>query len=138
MKRSESCRTLESLQRYGEDLPRTVLAFDAVTGVTSSGGSLEDVEIAECGKAILGVLDHEMTEAEIKEGIGSGQHGNALTSKALRKFVEQGKIEKQGAGKKGDPYRYSAKILGLLGVTIPIHLENLEPPPNVKDVVEID
>ena len=106
LKRSESSRTIESMQRYGEDLPRTVLAFDVVTGLTGPGGSLEDVEVAECGKAILELLiDHEMTEKEIKEGITD--HKGGTVSKSLRLLCHEGKIRRQGLGKKGDPYLYA-------------------------------
>jgi hypothetical protein len=107
MKRSESYRTIESIQRYGEDLPRTVLAFDVGTGLTSSGGSLEDVELAKCGEAILALLvENEMVEAEIKEGITD--HKGGIVSKSLRLLCQEGKIQRQGLGKKGDPYLYTA------------------------------
>ncbi|MFC2024316.1 AAA family ATPase [Chloroflexota bacterium] len=107
MKRSESYRTIESIQRYGEDLPRTVLTFDVGTGLTSSGGSLEDVELAKCGEAILALLvEHEMVEAEIKEGITD--HKGGIVSKSLRLLCQGGKIQRQGLGKKGDPYLYTA------------------------------
>jgi len=106
MKRGESYRTIESIQRYGEDLPRTVLAFDVETGLTSSGGSLEDVEVAKCGEAILELLvDHEMVEAEIKEEITD--HKGGIVSKSLRLLCREGEIQRQGSGKKGDPYRYT-------------------------------
>lgn len=107
MKRCESYRTIESIQRYGEDLPRTVLAFDVATGLTESGGSLEDVEAAECGKAILELLaDHEMTEKEIKDGITDYKGGTV--SKSLRFLCQESKIQRQGLGKKGAPYLYAA------------------------------
>lgn len=106
MKRSESYRTIESIQRYGEDLPRTVLTFDIVTGLTSSGGSLEDVEIAECGTAIMELLtDHEITEKEIKDGITD--HKGGTVSKSLRLLFQECKIQRQGLGKKGNPYLYA-------------------------------
>jgi hypothetical protein len=106
MKRGESYRTIESIQRYGEDLPRTVLTFDVVTGLTGSGGSLEDVEVAECGKVIMELLaDHEMTEREIKDGITDCKGGTV--SKSLRLLCQEGKIQRQGLGKKGDPYLYA-------------------------------
>jgi len=106
MKRGESYRTIESIQRYGEDIPRTVLAFDVGSRLTSSGGSLEDVEVAECGKAIMELLiDHEMTEKEIKEGITD--HKGGTVSKSLRLLCREDKIQRQGLGKKGDPYQYA-------------------------------
>ncbi len=113
MKRTASCRTIESQQRYGEDLPRTVLTYDVLTGLTSSGGNLEDVQIAECGKAILDLLtDNAITEKEIKEGITD--HKGGAVSKSLRLLYEEGKIQRQGLGKKGDPYLY-ATVTGNAG-----------------------
>ncbi len=109
MKRSESYRTVESIQRYGEDLPRTVLDFDVATGLTGSGGNLEDFEIAECKKAILDLLaEREMTEPEIRDVLTDCKGG--VVSKCLRLLIQEGKINRQGLGKKGDPYRYSLAI----------------------------
>ncbi len=106
MKRNESYRTIESMQRYGVDLPRTVLTFDVETGLTSSGGSLEDVEVAECRKAIVELLaDHEMAEKEIKEGITD--HKGGMVSKSLRLLCQEGIIQREGLGKKGDPFLYA-------------------------------
>ena len=106
MKRTDTYRTIESIQRYGEDLPRTVLTFDVATGLTSSGGSLESVQIAECGKAILELIaDNVMTEKEIKEGITD--HKGGVVSKSLRFLYEESRLQKQGLGKKGDPYLYT-------------------------------
>jgi hypothetical protein len=106
MKRNESCRTIESIQRYGEDLPRTVLTFDVLTGLMGSGGTLEDAEIAECKKVIMELLvSHEMTETEIKDGITDHQSGTV--SKAIRLLWTDKKIHRIGLGKKGDPFLYS-------------------------------
>ena len=111
MKRNESYRTIESIQRYGEDLPRTVLTFDAGMGLTSSGGSLEDVELAKCGDAILTLLvDNEMVEAEIKESITD--HKGGIVSKSLRLLYQARKIQRKGQGKKGDPYLYATGNAG--------------------------
>jgi hypothetical protein len=88
------------------DLPRTVLAYDVLTGLTSSSGSLEDVQIAECGKAIFELLkDNAITEKEIKEGITD--HKGGAVSKSLRLLYEEGKIQRKGLGKKGDPFLYN-------------------------------
>jgi hypothetical protein len=106
MKRTESHRTIESIQRYGEDMPRIVLKFDAVTGLTGSGGTLAEAEETECEEAILELLsDHEMAEKEIKEGISD--HKGGMVSKILRLLCQEGRIRRQGQGKKGAPYIYT-------------------------------
>lgn len=107
MRRTESHRTIESQQRYGEDMPKTVLAFDPVTGLTVSGGSLEEYQIAECGKDILSLMaDQEVTEKELKEGLTDYKHG--AISKSLRALCDQGEVQRSGTGKRGDAYRYQA------------------------------
>lgn len=107
MKRTDSQRTIESIQRYGEDMPRTVLAFDPLTGLTASGGTLEDAQLAECGKDILALMgDQEMTEQELKDGLLDHKHG--VISKSLRLLRDQAKMQRSGSGRKGDPFRYQA------------------------------
>jgi hypothetical protein len=117
MRRTENHRTIESIQRYGEDLPRTVLSFDPVTGVTTSGGTLEDAQLAECGKDVLEFLANRepTSETDIKENIPVGQYGRGLISKALRKLKEQGRVERHGSGKRNDPYLYSLTVAGVSG-----------------------
>ena len=44
MKRTERYRTVSSVQRYGEDLPETVLRFDSATRMVSLGESKEQEE----------------------------------------------------------------------------------------------
>jgi AAA domain len=106
MKRTEAYRTVESIQRYGEDLPRIVLTFDVLTGLMSSGGTLEDAEIAECKQVIIALLaGHEMTETEIKDGIAD--HNSGSVSKGIRLLYAEKKINRRGLGKKGEPFVYS-------------------------------
>jgi predicted ATP-dependent serine protease len=106
MKRGEAYRTIESIQRYGVDLPRTVLNFDVATGLTSPGGSLEDAQVTACGKAIIEFIDgHEVTEREIKEAITD--YNSGIKSKSLRALCQDGIVQRQGEGKKGGPYTYS-------------------------------
>ena len=107
MRRTGSLRTIESQQRYGEDLPRTVLAFDTATGLTTPGGTLEDYQLAECGKAIVELLaTREMTEREIEAELTD--HKGGLICKSLRLLFQAGKVARNGKGKKGDPYQYTA------------------------------
>ena len=46
-KRRDEVRTLESIQRYGVDLPRTVLAVESVTGTLEASGTVSEVESQE-------------------------------------------------------------------------------------------
>lgn len=107
MKRGETYRTLESQQRYGEDLPKTVLAFDSGTGLVSCGGTVEEVDIQKGEKAVLEVVTQTgMTEDEIKEHNPDIKGG--VISKALRQLLKDSKVRREGGGKKMNPYRYAA------------------------------
>ena len=129
MRRTESLRTIESQQRYGEDLPRTVLAFDTATGLTSEGGTLEEYELAECAKQVLEFLTNRepMPEADIKENLPT-PHGRGLLSKALRRLKEEGKVTRDGSGKRGDPYLYSLAVADASGVSGLCGLLDIEKP----------
>jgi hypothetical protein len=115
MKRTEQYRTLQSQQRYGEDLNETVLHFDATTRTITLGESREREEDNRMQQAILACLQaqeqdqergHALTEAELGEDV----EGKTLHKRtALRALVHAGHVERLGKGGKGDPYRYAVK-----------------------------
>lgn len=107
MKRHEHYRTLQTIQRYGDDLPETILAYDKDTRNTSLGGSKQDEDSNILGNAIVDFLkgqEEPVTEKTIECAI---EGRTALKRKALRNFVEKGKIQRLGKGGKNDPYSYS-------------------------------
>ena len=74
--------------------------------------------------------EEALTEPEIKLLIG-GNRG--LISQAIRSLYEEDQLLRAGAGKKGDPYRYSkiassaeqaSKDSGFVGFPILVNLEN--------------
>jgi hypothetical protein len=104
MKRKELARTLNTVQRYGEDMPETVAHLDGETGIVTAGGELATIQIAEREQAVLEAMgDESLTEPDIRERLGGNQ---TLTAKAIRALHEGGKLERTGAGRRGDPYRY--------------------------------
>jgi hypothetical protein len=113
MKRTETYRTLQTVQRIGEDLPETVLHFDAATKRLSLGGSREVCEAANMAEAIVAALHGKTaTEALTEPEIGDAVEGKTtLKRKALRDLTRQGKIARLGAGKRGDPFRYASCFL---------------------------
>jgi hypothetical protein len=113
MKRTETYRTLQTVQRIGEDLPETVLNFDAATKRLSLGGSREGCEAANMAAAILSALDGKAaTEALSEPEIGDAVEGKTtLKRKALRDLTRQGRIVRLGTGKRGDPFRYASCFL---------------------------
>lgn len=115
LRRSERYRTVRSIQRYGEDLPETVLPFDPQTGIVSLGHTREQEEEVRLAEAML---EHLKIQAEDSE------HGRALTQpelddavegriqykrKALKALVDAEKVKRTGKGSKGDPFRYVLK-----------------------------
>jgi hypothetical protein len=106
LKRSDSYRSIQTVQRTGEDMPETVLSFNSATHQLSIGGTRAEA-------------DRHAIECEIVEYLkGAGERGepeivshvegaNATKRKALRSLVERGQIERAGTGKKGNPFKYS-------------------------------
>jgi predicted ATP-dependent serine protease len=105
MRKRERIRTVESIQRYGEDLPETIVHLDAETGMVQAFGDMKTFTLNERKKAVLDVLGSEsLAEAAIKE-LAGGTNGG-LTSKAVRSLFEEGTLTRTGRGKKGDPFLY--------------------------------
>lgn len=136
MKKRDRARTLETVQRYGEDIPETVVHLNDETGIVSPGGDMQALMLKERKDAVLDNLgDEPLTEGDIKERIGGNQ---GLTSKAVRALHEEGRVERTGGGKKGDPYRYykasvtaqkqaeNSRFVGFPISTNPQNLENLQ------------
>lgn len=104
--RSNNVRTLESQQRYGDDLPRTVLELDPETQRIEAGPELAKVTQVAKDDAILKYLEEQSmaTEEQIRTAVG-GDTGK--TAKRLREMIDAQQIVKTGGGKKGDPFKYS-------------------------------
>ncbi len=108
MRRQDQVRTLKSIQRYGQDLPETVLTLNGTTGMVSEAGIYGEVKQQHAGDGVLAVIGNkELTEDEIKILMG-GDH--TLVAKALRTLLGDGKVLRSGSGKKGNPYRYKRVV----------------------------
>jgi predicted ATP-dependent serine protease len=106
MKRSERYRTLSSIQRYGEDLPETVLRFDQTSRTVTLGESKEHEEEARTADAIVDFLktkEAPVTEAEIDAEV---EGRTTRKRKAIRDLVAAGAVERTGKGGKKDPFHY--------------------------------
>ena len=100
MRNRDGRRTLESRQRYGEDMEETVLDLDLGTGLLKAAGSLEDVEQRDLKAAIMAHAQDGMNRQQIIDGV----EGKAtLVSKALRQLITEGHLERLGAGTRSDP-----------------------------------
>lgn len=107
LKRFEKYRTLSSIQRYGEDLEEATLNMDTDTGIISIGPSRKEAEEDTVAGSILDYLATQpepIEESVIQENIESRK---GIKVKALRRLVDEGKVLRQGGGKKGNPFLYS-------------------------------
>ena len=104
MRKRQGRRTLQSVQRYGEDLRETIINFDPDNGTVTAGEEMAGVLLREKEDAILHCLSQQsfLSESAIKGEVGGG----GLTSKALRALFNSGRIYREGSGKKGDPFIY--------------------------------
>lgn len=108
MKRGDRFRTLESVQRYGQDLEEIVLDLDPVTRNVTVGGTRAAVEQADAEVLIISFLSKVLlpvTEAELDEGIECRTQPRRA---ALRALVAAGQVDRLGRGGKADPFRYAA------------------------------
>jgi hypothetical protein len=87
-------------------MAETVIALDAATGITSPAGDLAALQVEDMAKAILdGIGGETLTEPDICERLAGNR---TLIAKAIRAMVDDGRLTRTGAGKRGDPYRYAA------------------------------
>lgn len=122
MKQHGQQRTVETIQRYGDDLPETVITLDGETGRLSAAGELAAVQLEEAAKAVLEAVTklsqcaaeeeegEHPTEADIKDEVGGNQ---TTAAKALRHLLNGGRLTRTGSGRRGDPYRYALTNVGL-------------------------
>jgi hypothetical protein len=122
---ADDYRTIASIQRYGDDLPETVLHYDKITRTTNLGASKQQEDVNRIQQAILAYLqtqedDRESgippTEPQIAEDVeGKTVHKR----KALRELVESRRILRLGRGGKGDPFRYALTDSRFAGSHVP-------------------
>jgi putative DNA primase/helicase len=106
LKRAESVRTIQSVQRIGQDMPETVLQFDIESRSLALGAQKAQADVQAIAEAILKYLktaNEPKTEFEIDEAV-EGKTG--IKRKALRVLVGQEKITREGGGRKGNPFKY--------------------------------
>jgi hypothetical protein len=110
LKRSEDYRTIQTVQRVPTDLPETVLLFDAETKRLSLGADKAEADIRSIE---AGIIDYLQTAGDTKTEPEVAEHVEGKTGpkrKALRSLVEQGKVTREGTGKKGDPFTYKCSF----------------------------
>ncbi len=121
LRKRNNGRTVSTTQRYGVDLPETVIDLDKETGVISDKGDLQTFVLEEKKAEIYNsITDTEkISETEIKERVGGNSKG--IISKALRLLFDEKRLNREGEGKRNSPFLYFK------------NLENLKNPETTKD-----
>ena len=107
MKRHEGYRTIQSIQRYGEDLPETILNFDKNTRTVTIGNAREVEDLARVRQEILTFLGSQNEPATEPLIVKETEGNTALKRKAIRELVSSGEVKRGGKGGRGDPFKYS-------------------------------
>jgi hypothetical protein len=101
-KRNPGSRVFSTIQRYGVDIPQTVISLK--DGLLVVDGVREEVEIGETMPLILAALgEGPLAEKDIWAKV---EKDHSRVSSALRKLVEQEAVIRTGTGKRGNPFIY--------------------------------
>jgi len=105
-RRAGNLRTIETVQRTGEDLAETVLALDPATAEVALAGTVEAATLSRVRTIIIAAVvgaESTLTEAEIRERVGGDR---TQTAKALRGLVADGTFAREGKGRKNSSFKY--------------------------------
>ena len=106
LKKSDSYRTIQTVQRLGKDLDETVIEFEQETRLLSLGESRFDTERSRMESEILKFLaesSEPQTQAQIRDGV-DGQA--RIIRAALTSLCGSEMISKSGEGTRGKPFVY--------------------------------
>ena len=137
LRRTERYRTLQTVQRYGEDLPETVLDFDSGRRAVSLGATKERAEATRVADHIISCVKDRsgLTEPEICDAVEGRLTGKRAT---LRELIQSGRVTRDGTGKKGDPYRYSIARQSSFHDSFPAEGTREQESNNGADIAEIE
>jgi AAA domain-containing protein len=112
LKRTDRYRTIQTVQRIGQDLPETVLEFNPERKRLSIGGTREEADRGDCEGRILEFLK-EAPEPQTQAQIRAEVEGKTkIIRAALTALVGSGKLKKSGDGAKGKPFFYEFEDSG--------------------------
>ena len=141
VKRGEQHRTIRSVQRYGQDLPETVLTMDPDSFLVSASISKHEADIEIASQSILSFvdgLDEPASRDQILEAVDARR---AVVIAALKTLVDRGELARSGEGKKGNPFLFFRSYPGvgtaernpLIGET-PLEIGTFAVPESVHDL----
>ncbi|MEO5667032.1 MAG: AAA family ATPase [Bdellovibrionota bacterium] len=99
-------RTLATTQRYGQDMPETILRFDPQTRHILGTSTKDEWSAASLRQSILTIVKElgSCTEATILT-VTKGRSEDL--KRELRVLVESGHVQRHGSGFKGQPFSYN-------------------------------
>jgi 5S rRNA maturation endonuclease (ribonuclease M5) len=102
--RRDNYRTILTRQRYGLDLPESLLNFDPDRRAMTLGASREQAVQEKVEQDIIVFLGSNAgaREAEILDAVSGRKQGKVA---ALRRLLDN-RVRRQGKGGKSDPYKY--------------------------------
>jgi len=100
-------RTLQTVQRIGQDMSETVLRFDLASRSLSLGARKDEADVQNLAEKMIEYLQGVGEAKEEPEIMAEVEGKLGPKRKALRALVAQKKVTKEGAGKKGNPYKYT-------------------------------
>jgi hypothetical protein len=107
LQKSGDTRSIQTFQRYGTDLPKTNMHFDAETQRMSLGAMTGNETKERITNDIMKILKLEGSPLGrgVIEGFVRGRKEQIYA--ALKSLVDSKELERSGEGQKGDPYMYS-------------------------------
>jgi len=106
----DDTRTIRTIARIGKDIPETLLQMDATTKLLDLGAEKSVAEAETLAKQIvefLGAAEEPKTRPEIEDAV-EGRTGRKR--QVLQRLVKDGKVIREGAGSKGDPFKYGILV----------------------------
>ncbi len=106
-KGAEGRRTMKTSQRYYENIEETVIALDPHTKLLTAAGARADVDRAECETSIVSVASAAKGWLERGDILEDIEARKQTKNAALQQVIDDGRLARIGAGKRGDPYLYA-------------------------------
>ena len=114
LRRHETARSIQAIQRYGTDLPESDLTFDTATRTMSLGRTKDDIARDRLEESITAHFSNHpepITEPEITAAV---QGKTQLIRETLRGMVAKQVLKREGKGSKGDAFKYSILVPALV------------------------
>lgn len=107
LRRLDGYRTISTIQRYGDDLPETVVCFNKASRSFALGGTKAEANEARVGAAILAALAGHRAAVGEEVLLADVEGKTGLKRTALRELVKSRSVARYGEGRKGKPFLYA-------------------------------